>query len=39
MKQYDVIIIGSGPSGIITGVTGKQQNPEKNIFNDNKGVK
>ena len=32
MKQYDVIIIGSGPSGIITGVTGKQQNPEKTFL-------
>jgi len=29
MKNYDVIIIGGGPSGIITGVTGKKQNPVK----------
>lgn len=32
MKNYDVIIIGGGPSGIITGVTGKKQNPEKNFL-------
>jgi len=32
MKQYDVIIIGAGPSGIITGVTGKKQNPEKSFL-------
>ncbi|MBN2016985.1 MAG: FAD-dependent oxidoreductase [Candidatus Cloacimonetes bacterium] len=29
MKKYDVIIIGGGPSGIITGVTAKKQNPDK----------
>ncbi len=32
MKIYDVIIIGGGPSGIITGVTGKKQNPEKSFL-------
>jgi len=32
MKSYDVIIIGGGPSAIITGLTGKQQNPEKSIL-------
>ncbi|MEA2095946.1 MAG: FAD-dependent oxidoreductase [Candidatus Cloacimonadota bacterium] len=32
MKNYDVIIIGGGPSGIITGVTGKKQNPEKSFL-------
>ncbi len=32
MKKYDVIIIGAGPSGIITGVTGKKQNPDKSFL-------
>jgi NADPH-dependent 2,4-dienoyl-CoA reductase/sulfur reductase-like enzyme len=32
MKKYDVIIIGGGPSGIITGVTGKKQNSEKSFL-------
>ena len=32
MKNYDVIIIGGGPSGIITGVTGKKQNPDKSFL-------
>ncbi len=32
MKNYDVIIIGGGPSGIIVGVTGKNQNPEKSFL-------
>ena len=32
MKNYDVIIIGGGPSGIITGVTGKKQNTDKNFL-------
>jgi len=32
MKQYDVIIIGGGPSGIITGVTGIKQNPGKKFL-------
>lgn len=32
MKKYDVIIIGGGPSGIITGVTGIKQNPGKSFL-------
>jgi len=32
MKSYDVIIIGGGPSAIITGVTGKKQNPDKSFL-------
>ena len=32
MRKYDVIIIGGGPSGIITGVTGIKQNPEKRFL-------
>ena len=32
MKSYDVIIIGAGPAGIITGVTAKSQFPEKSIL-------
>ena len=32
MKKYDVIIIGGGPSGIITGATGKKQNPDKSFL-------
>jgi len=32
MKKFDVIIIGGGPSGIITGVTGKKQNPDKSFL-------
>jgi NADH oxidase (H2O2-forming) len=32
MKHYDVIIIGGGPSGIITGVTGLNQNPGKSFL-------
>ncbi len=32
MKKYDVIIIGAGPAGIITGVTAKKENPEKLIL-------
>jgi NADPH-dependent 2,4-dienoyl-CoA reductase/sulfur reductase-like enzyme len=32
MKQFDVIIIGGGPSAIITGVTGIKQNPEKSFL-------
>lgn len=41
MKKYDVIIIGGGPSGIITGVTGKKQNSDKSflmIKKDEKGL-
>lgn len=32
MKKYDIIIIGAGPAGIITGVTAKTQNPDKSIL-------
>ena len=32
MKKYDVIIIGSGPAGIITGVTAKKAYPDKSIL-------
>lgn len=32
MKNYDVIIIGAGPAGIITGVTAKKAYPEKSIL-------
>ncbi|MBI9068519.1 MAG: FAD-dependent oxidoreductase [Salinivirgaceae bacterium] len=32
MKNYDVIIIGAGPAGIISGVTVKKENPEKSVL-------
>jgi len=32
MKKYDVIIIGAGPAGIITGVTVKNQYPDKMVL-------
>ena len=32
MKSYDVVIIGGGPSGIVTGVTAKKTNPEKSFL-------
>ncbi|MCD4776152.1 MAG: FAD-dependent oxidoreductase [Candidatus Aegiribacteria sp.] len=32
MKSYDVVIIGAGPSGIITGVTSKKRNPDKSFL-------
>jgi len=32
MKKYDVVIIGAGPAGIITGVTVLKQNPDKSIL-------
>ena len=32
MKNYDVIIIGSGPAGIITGVTLRKLHPEKKVL-------
>jgi len=32
LKYFDVIIIGGGPSGLITGVTGKKQNPDKSFL-------
>ncbi len=41
MKYYDVIVIGAGPSGIITGVTGKKENPDKSflmIMEEQKGL-
>jgi len=41
MQEFDVIIIGGGPSGIITGITGKKQNPDKSflmIKEDDKGL-
>jgi len=41
MKQFDVIIIGAGPAGIITGATAKRVHPEKSILmfrEENKGL-
>jgi len=32
MKKYDVIIIGAGPAGIITGVTAKKVHPDKSML-------
>lgn len=32
MNKYDVIIIGAGPAGIITGVTAKKSYPDKSIL-------
>jgi len=32
MKKYDVIIIGAGPAGIVTGVTVKKQYPNKSVL-------
>ncbi len=32
MKKYDVIIVGAGPAGIITGVTAKKQYSDKSIL-------
>ncbi|MGE0089705.1 MAG: FAD-dependent oxidoreductase [Bacteroidales bacterium] len=32
MKHYDVIIIGAGPAGIITGTTAKKQFPDKTML-------
>lgn len=32
MKEFDVIIIGAGPAGIITGVTAKGQYPDKSML-------
>jgi NADH oxidase (H2O2-forming) len=32
MKNYDVIIIGGGPAGIVTGVTVKKYFPEKSVL-------
>ena len=32
MKKFDIIIIGAGPAGIITGVTAKKQHLGKSIL-------
>src|SRR6056297_1333185 len=32
MQKYDVISIGGGPSGIITGVTVKRQYPDRTVL-------
>ncbi len=32
MKKYDVIIIGAGPAGIVTGMIAKKQFPDKSIL-------
>ena len=32
MTRYDVIVIGGGPSAIITGLTGKKQNSDKSFL-------
>jgi len=32
VKNFDVVIIGGGPAGIITGVTGKKQYPDKSFL-------
>ena len=32
MNHYNVIIIGGGPSAIITGVTGRKQHPDKSFL-------
>lgn len=32
MKEYDVVIIGAGPSGIVVGVTAKKQNPQRSFL-------
>jgi NADPH-dependent 2,4-dienoyl-CoA reductase/sulfur reductase-like enzyme len=32
MKNYDVIIIGAGPAGIVTGVTVRKQYPDKTVL-------
>ena len=32
MKKYDVIIIGAGPAGIVTGIIAKKQFPDKSIL-------
>ena len=41
MKSYDVIVVGTGPAGIITAVTSKKQHPDKSILlvgEDKKGL-
>ncbi|MCK5066161.1 MAG: FAD-dependent oxidoreductase, partial [Bacteroidales bacterium] len=32
MKKYDVIIIGAGPAGVVTGLTVKKQNSSKSVL-------
>ncbi len=32
MKKYDIIIIGAGPAGIVTGMTAKEQFPDKSVL-------
>ena len=32
MKNFNVVIIGAGPAGIVTGVTAKKQNPKKSFL-------
>ncbi|MBN2426422.1 MAG: FAD-dependent oxidoreductase [Calditrichaceae bacterium] len=32
MKKYDVVIIGAGPAGIVTGITAKKQFPDKSML-------
>ncbi len=32
MKKYNVVIIGAGPAGIVTGMTVKKQYPEKTVL-------
>ncbi|MFO8129978.1 MAG: FAD-dependent oxidoreductase [Bacteroidales bacterium] len=32
MKKYDVVIIGAGPAGIITGTTAKKKHPRKSML-------
>lgn len=39
MKSYDVVIIGGGPSGIVTGATAKKLNPDKSFLMIKKGEK
>ncbi len=32
MSSYDVVVIGGGPAGIVTGLTAKKRNPEKSFL-------
>ena len=41
MKKFDVIVIGTGPAGIVTGIIAKKQFPDKSIMmigEDKKGL-